>query len=120
MADASPWWVEPGLVVGGFAGTTLAALVAAFRKRGRADPEAPTSAIAASVISDKAVEKIGLVIREAAESIHDDTRRQRETMSDLIDCMRDLSRAIKDGLPPVAGIDFAGFMARLSKIEREP
>ena len=32
MASTDPWWVEPALVVGGFVGTGLAALTAAFRK----------------------------------------------------------------------------------------
>ena len=118
MAATDPWWIEPALVIGGFVGTGLAAVTAAFRKSASPEAAAGTSVVAASVISDKSIEKMTGVIREAAESTHDDGRRVRESMSDLNDTMRDLTRAVREGLPPVASVDIAGLMARLDKVER--
>ena len=112
-------WGTFMLFVGSGVGTFFIGLFSAIRKpKEGAETATSTSVVAASVISDKGLEKLILAVRESAESHHDDTRRVREEMSDLGECMRDLTRAVREGLPPVAAIDVAGIMARLNKVER--
>lgn len=59
MASTDPWWIEPTLVVGGFIGTGLAALTAAFRKpREQIEPTGTASVVAASFVDKALLEQL--------------------------------------------------------------